>query len=259
MSSLLEATGVAFAYGAIDALRGVSIRLFTGEVIALIGPNGSGKSTLIRTLVGALHPKAGEIKWDDKPLEKWSRRLLARNIAYLAQSPVFEPGQTVLEVLRLGRAPYWRLFGIESPRDEQIVRDVARKLDLSPILGRSMDQISGGQRQMVFVARALVQEPRAILLDEPNTFLDLRHQVELMQLLRALAREQKVAVLMASHDLNLAAAYADQLVLLDRGAVVGEGKPSEVLDPRVIEEVYGVPMERIDREGKPPMVVPQSP
>jgi iron complex transport system ATP-binding protein len=119
-----------------------------------------------------------------------------------------------------------------------------------------MDGISGGQRQLVFVARALVQEPRAILLDEPNTFLDLRHQVELMTLLRQVARERGVGILMASHDLNLAAAGADQLVLLDRGVVVAEGKPEQVLDPELLERVYGVGMERVDRAGKPPVVVP---
>jgi iron complex transport system ATP-binding protein len=121
-----------------------------------------------------------------------------------------------------------------------------------------MDEISGGQRQRVFVGRALVQEPKAILLDEPNTFLDLKHQVELMSLLRTLAKEQNVGVLMASHDLNLAATGADALILLDRGVVVADGKPHDVLDPELLTRVYGVPMERVARgEGKPPLVVPQ--
>jgi iron complex transport system ATP-binding protein len=257
VNPLLETSNVSFAYGAIQALRDVSIRLAAGEVVALIGPNGSGKSTLIRALIGALRAR-GEIRWDGKSIGQWNRRQLARYLAYLAQSPIYEPGQLVIEALRLGRAPYWSMFGIESPRDGEVVRAVAAQLGLNDILHRAMDQISGGQRQMVFVGRALVQEPRAILLDEPNTFLDLRHQVELMSLLRKLAREQNVGVLMASHDLNLAAAGADRLILLDGGAVVADGTPEQVLEPERLARVYGVEMERLARDaGRPPVLVPR--
>ena len=256
MSSLLQTVNLSFSYGKIEALRAVNVHLFAGEVVALIGPNGSGKSTLIKALIGALHG-TGEIRWDEKPIAQWPRRQLARHVAYLAQSPLYDPSQSVLEVLRLGRTPYWKLFGIESPRDMQVVHDVAEKLALKDLLYRGMDQISGGQRQLVFVARALVQEPRAILLDEPNTFLDLKHQVELMTLLRRLAKEQNVGVLMASHDLNLAAAGADELILLDRGVVVADGKPEQVLDPEILTRVYGVAMDRIEREGRPPVLLPR--
>jgi iron complex transport system ATP-binding protein len=258
VSSLLQTINLSFSYGRIEALRAVNMRLFPGEVVALIGPNGSGKSTLIKSLIGALRGGGGEIKWDDRPIEQWSRRQLARHVAYLAQSPLYEPSQSVIEVLRLGRAPYWRLFGIESKRDGEVVFEVAERMGIKDLLGRGMDQISGGQRQIVFVARALVQEPRAILLDEPNTFLDLRHQVELMALLRQLAKEQQVGVLMAGHDLNLAAAGADELILLERGVVVADGKPDQVLDPLVLGRVYGVAMERIEREGRPPVIIPAS-
>jgi iron complex transport system ATP-binding protein len=250
----MQTSGLSFSYGANQVLRDVSIHLYAGEVVALLGPNGSGKSTLIKSLIGFLRA-SGDIRWNDKPMKSWRRRELAQFVAYLAQSPLHEPGQTVREAMQLGRAPYWHLFGIESARDAEVVHEVAHRLGLDDILDRPMERISGGQRQMVFVGRALVQEPKAILLDEPSTFLDLKHQVELMSLLRQLARERKVGVLMASHDLNLAAANADELVLLDRGAVVADGKPSEVLDPATLARVYGVEMERIDREGKPPIVI----
>ena len=258
MNRLLQTGNLGFTYpgSRVEALRDVNLRLFPGEVVALIGPNGSGKSTLIKLLIGALQGM-GEIKWDDKPIAQWPRRALARHVAYLAQSPMYEPAQTVLEVLRLGRAPYWRLFGIESMRDAQVVHEVAERLGLKDLLHRGMDQISGGQRQMVFVGRCLVQEPHAILLDEPNTFLDLRHQVELMSLLRKLAHAQGVGVLMASHDLNLAATSADQLILLDRGVVVTDGKPQQVLDPEILGRVYGLAMERIDRKGAAPILLPR--
>ena len=256
MSTLLDVSGLSFSYGTQQVLREVKLKLFAGELVALIGPNGSGKSTLIRNLIGVLHG-SGTIEWEQKPLRQWRRRELARHVAYLSQNPLYEPGQLVIDVLRLGRAPYWQLFGIESHRDTEVVLDVAKRLGIVDLLDRPMDQISGGQRQMIFVGRALVQEPRTILLDEPNTFLDLRHQVELMTLLRALAKERNVGVLMASHDLNLAATSADALVLLDRGTIAADGKPHEVLDPEILARVYGVEMERIAREGKPPVVIPR--
>jgi iron complex transport system ATP-binding protein len=244
MSDLLDVRSISVAYGSRVVLRDVSLKLREREVVALIGPNGAGKSTLIRALLGIVRATGG-IVWQNQLLHSWSRRRLARLVAYLPQSPLHEPGQRVIDVLRLGRSPYWRLFGLESPRDEEVVREIASQLRLADLLNRPMEEISGGQRQMVFLARALIQEPRAILLDEPNTFLDLRHQVELMSLLRNLAKEQNVAVLMASHDLNLAASLSDRLVLLDNGTVAASGSADVVLDPDLIERVYGVAMQRV--------------
>ena len=254
--TLLRAHNLRFAYGDRPVLRGVSASLAPGEVVALLGPNGSGKSTLIRCLLGQLDAE-GDIAWDDKPIAVWRRRELARVVAYLPQSPAYDAGQTVADVLRLGRAPYWGAFGLESARDVQVVADVARQFDLHDLLDRPMDALSGGQRQRVFVGRCLAQEPRAMLLDEPGTFLDLRHQVEMLRLLRTLARDRGVGVLLASHDLNAAAAFADRLVLLEDGAVAATGDAATVLDPALLERVYGLPMERIEREaGRPPVVFP---
>ena len=254
-TNLLDATGVTFAYGDKPVLRDVRIALTPGEVVALIGPNGSGKSTLIKSLLGHL-PASGEIAWDGRPMRDWRRRDLARFAAYLPQSPAFDAQQRVADVLRMGRAPYWGPFGLESPRDVEVVARVVDELRLGEWTGRRMDEISGGQRQLVYVARALVQEPRALLLDEPNTYLDLRHQVELAQLMRRLARERSLGLLVASHDLNLAAAFADRLVLLNEGSVAAEGSAEVVLDPELLTRVYGVRMECVTREGKPPVLVP---
>jgi iron complex transport system ATP-binding protein len=255
---LLHARDLSFAYAADrPVLRRVGLTLAAGEVVALLGPNGSGKSTLIRALLGQLHA-SGEIAWQNRAIGQWRKRDLARVVAYLPQTPAFEPEQTVHDVLRIGRAPYWGAFGVESPRDEQVVGAVARMLHLDEFMPRRIDQLSGGQRQRVFVGRCLVQEPRAMLLDEPGTFLDLRHQVELLQLLRRLAREQGVGVLFASHDLNVAASLADRLVLLDGGTLAVDGPPADVLEPALLERVYGVPMDRIDRgPGRAPAVLPR--
>lgn len=257
METLLRARDLTFSFGDRPVLRGVTLALDGGEVVALLGPNGSGKSTLIRALLGQL-PAGGEISWTGRDVASWRRRDLARLVAYLPQSPTAEPEQRVADVLRLGRAPYWRAFGVESARDEAVVREVAALLQLDDLLGRRMDQLSGGQRQRVFVGRCLAQEPRALLLDEPNTFLDLRHQVELLRLLRKLARERRVGVLLASHDLNVATSLSDRLILLEDGALAAAGTPAEVLDPVLLARVYGLPMQRIDRgEGQAPAVLPR--
>jgi iron complex transport system ATP-binding protein len=244
-STLLDARGLCFAYGKQPVLSNAFLSLRPGEVVALLGPNGSGKSTLLRILLGQLHG-AGTIQWDGRPLNSWPRRDLARCVAYLPQAPAWEPQQMVGDVLRLGRAPYLHAFGLESTRDIDVVLEVARTLALSDLLARPFDTLSGGQRQRAFIGRCLAQEPRAMLLDEPNTYLDLRHQVELGKLLVQLARTKNMAILLASHDLNLAGQFADRLVLLSEGAIAADGSPAQVLDPVLLARVYGVPMERID-------------
>jgi iron complex transport system ATP-binding protein len=254
---LLQARDLTFAYGDTQVLRGASLTLAAGEVVTLLGPNGSGKSTLIRVLLGQLRA-SGEILWDARDVRRWPRRELAKTIAYLPQTPAFEPQQTVRDVLSLGRAPYWGTLGVESAQDAHVIRNVAALLHLEDVMTRRVDQLSGGQRQRVFVGRCLVQEPRALLLDEPSTFLDLRHQVDLLQLLRTLAREQNVAVLLASHDLNVAASLSDRLILLDQGTVAASGSADEVLKPDILQRVYGVEMDRIERgAGLPPAVLPR--
>jgi iron complex transport system ATP-binding protein len=255
MSNLLQSSNLTYHYGDLPALRSIDLSLSTGELVALLGPNGSGKSTLIKCLLGHLH-STGIITWDDKPLKKWNRRELARRVAYLPQSPVFEPGQKVIDALRLGRSPYWSAFGLESPRDEQVVQQISARLSLNDLLNRPMEELSGGQRQRVFIGRCLVQEPAAMLLDEPNTFLDLKHQFELCQLLRTLAKEQSLGILMASHDLNLAAAFSDRVILLDNGSIAAAGDLN-VLQPELLTKVYGLPMTRVDRPGASPLFVPE--
>lgn len=257
MIDLLKATNLEFSYGDRPTLRGISLSIESRETVALIGPNGSGKSTLIKSLLGHLQITNGTIEWEGTALPFWKRRELSRRIAYLPQTPVFEPGQSVGDVLRLGRAPYWGAFGLESSRDASVVRRIAEQMQLRDIMDRPIDTLSGGQRQRVLIGRCLVQEPVVLMLDEPDTFLDLRHQVELGQLLRQLSRDRGMGILWASHDLNSAAVYADRLILLREGTVAMEGAPERVMQEAVLSETYGVPLERIDRPGKPPVVLPR--
>ncbi len=261
MAELLESSQLTFAYDDRPVVRDVALTLRAGEVVALFGPNGSGKSTLIQLLLGTLRGRGANrraIEWNGRPIESIRRRDLARLVAYLPQSPTFDAGQTVADVLRLGRLPYWGAFGVESQRDAHVVEAVAAQLELSGVVHRRMDELSGGQRQRVFVGRCLAQEPKALLLDEPSTFLDLRHQLDLHQLLRKLAREQGIGVLMASHDLNFTALHADRAVLLHEGAKVADGPPNDVLEPELLERVYGVAMRRVEVDDVSHLVVTRS-
>ncbi len=257
MSNLLSAEQLVFSYSGRCALEGVSISLSPGEIVAIVGPNGSGKSTLIRVLLGELKRTSGALNWLDRPIDRWPRRELAKKVAYLPQHPTSAPGQTVSDVLRLGRAPHLRAFGVETIEDERVVREVATLLELDELLKRPMDGLSGGQRQRVFLGRCLVQQPVALLLDEPNTYLDVRHQMSLGREIRGRSREQKIGVIMASHDLNLAAMVADRMLLLSAGRVLTEGSPSEVLRSAALGSAFGVTMRIIESEGESPVAMPR--
>jgi iron complex transport system ATP-binding protein len=252
---VLSATRVTLRYAAEPVLHEVDVQLNAGEVVALIGPNGGGKTSLIRALLGAA-PATGTIRWFDRSLADWPRRELARRVAYLPQAPTWDPGQRVADVLRLGRTPYGGPFGLDSPRDGAVLADVAAALDLTDLLRRPVDQLSGGQRQRVFLGRCLTQEPSALLLDEPSTYLDLRHQVELCQRLRRLAAERGVGVLMAVHDLTLAGLFADRIVLLADGRVAAAGAPDDVLTADAISAAYGLPLARLSGPNNRPVLVP---
>ena len=257
---LLAASNLTFSYGARPVLRDVSLSLETGQMLVVLGPNGSGKSTLIKQLFGHLRG-GGKIEWEGRALRAWARNALSRQIAYLSQHPLIEPGQTVADILRLGRSPYLGAFGLETAEDLRVVRNVAQLLQLEALLEQPVDHLSGGQRQRVFLGRCLAQEPRAMLLDEPMTFLDLQHQVELMRLLKSLCAQRKLGVVMTSHDLNLAAAFADQLMILSDGAVAASGGPEAVLREEVLERVYRLPMKAVridDRSVIIPRIDPQA-
>lgn len=246
--SLVSAARVSVSYNARPVLQNASFELLAGQMLALIGPNGSGKTTLLRGLLGHV-PHTGEVQWQTRPLAEWATRDLARLVAYMPQSPQYEPGDRVIEVLRLGRWPHQGLLGMERESDEHIVRQVASELELTDILDRPIDTLSGGQRQRVFLGRCLAQSPKAILLDEPATFLDLRHQVELYRLLRRLTESHGIGVIMASHDLNLAATHADRALVLKEGCVLASGAIDEVMTEAIMSDAFDLRMRRIELDG----------
>jgi iron complex transport system ATP-binding protein len=239
MTPLLAAEHVSFRYGPRPVLHDVSLALAPGDVIGIIGPNGSGKTTLLRLLSGVAAPDGGAVRFEGTPLARLRRRELARRVAVVPQDPVLEFGFTALEVVLMGRAPHLPRLAFAGARDDVRPPAAMARLEVADLAGRALDQLSGGERQRVLLARALVQEPRVLLLDEPTTHLDLRHQAGMYEVVRELARTRGTAVVSVLHDLNLAALYCERLVLLAGGRVVRDGPPEAVLTAAVLSTAYG--------------------
>jgi iron complex transport system ATP-binding protein len=251
---------VAFAYGRTPVLTGLDLAIAQGSITGLLGPNGSGKTTFVRLASAALRPSSGRIALFGDDIASMPVRERARLVAVVPQEthPVFE--FTVDEIVRMGRTPHLGLLGLEGPRDRRIAREAMAQCEVDFLAGRSFRALSGGERQRVLLARALAQEARLLLLDEPTAFLDLKHRLAVYALLGRLHREHGLSVVVVSHDINLAARHCDRLVLLRCGAVAADGTPAEVLRPGPIRSVYEVDVEvRTDPSSGRPFVIPLSP
>ncbi|WP_110207357.1 ABC transporter ATP-binding protein [Nocardioides daejeonensis] len=247
---MITAERLSYAYGDRQVVDGVSLTARTGRVLGLIGPNGSGKTTLLRMLYGSLHPTAGRVAVEGRPLASWSRRELARKLAVVVQESGTESTLTVAEQVMLGRLPRLGTFQRTGAADHGIVVDALDRVGATHLAGRPFTALSGGERQRVLIARALAQEGEFLLLDEPTNHLDIRFQHEVLDLVRGVA----TSALVVLHDLNLAARYCDELVLLDRGRVAAAGTPDEVLDPALLEQVYRINASRAELDGHPQLL-----
>lgn len=236
--SPLEVENLTFAYDGRPVLLGVSLRLMGGEVLALIGPNGAGKSTLIRLAAGLLRPAEGTVRLFGRAPCDWPPRQLARRVALVPQGAYIPPTFTVWESALLGRTPYLGFLGVPRERDRQATWRALERVGIAHLADRYVGQLSGGERQRVVLARALAQEPRCLLLDEPTTHLDIHHQAAILLLVRRMAEEGS-AVLVVLHDLNLAATFADRLALLADGRLLALGDPQEVLHRERLTSIYG--------------------
>ena len=234
----LAARDLRFAYAGGHGLDGVDLEVRAGEIVGLLGPNGAGKSTLVKLLSGVLAAGSGSIRVQGDELSGLARREIARRIAVVPQELPFELPFTALETVLLGRHPHLSGLGFEADRDLDIARDALRRVGAGELAERPLGELSSGERQRVAVARALAQQTPILLLDEPTSFLDLRYQVELFDLLRSLAGEGR-ALLAVLHDLNLAAEYCDRVVLVAGGRSVAAGATAEVLTYAHLTEVYG--------------------
>ncbi len=254
-NALLGAENICFSYNGHWVLESVNLALYPGELVALLGPNGSGKTTLLKLLCGILSPQRGRCTWDARPLDSFDRRELARRIGLVPQELIVPFDLSVSEIVGLGRTPHLRPIIGETRADRDAI---GRALDLTEtrgLAGRFFSDLSGGERQRVVVAMALAQvapsispaadvagknqvQQAVLLLDEPTVHLDISHQIEVLELLRRLNRDFGLTVLATMHDLNLASLYFDRMILLNRGSIITEGSPREVLSKESVETVF---------------------
>ncbi|WP_432488781.1 ABC transporter ATP-binding protein [Kineococcus sp. SYSU DK018] len=242
---MIRARGVRFSHRRHPVLHGVDLEAAPGRVLGLIGPNGSGKTTLLRTLHGSLRPAAGSVHVDGDDVAGLSVREVARRVAVVAQEGEGGLPLSVADVVLLGRTPHRGAFSRAGAADEGIAAAALQRVGALHLAGRAFPELSGGERQRVLIARALAQQAPNLLLDEPTNHLDVRYQHEVLALLRGLGR----TVVVVLHDLNLAAAHCDELVLLVEGRVVATGAPADVLTPQRVEAVYGVEARQVEVEG----------
>jgi iron complex transport system ATP-binding protein len=235
---MLEARKITVNYGAREAVSDVSLRARPGQLIAIVGPNGAGKSTLLRALNHSIGAVSGDVLLDGRPLESYARRAIARRIAVVAQEADLRFPVTVMEFVLGGRYAWSSAWGWESDQDVEIARRILRETELEDFESRLMNELSGGERQRAVVARALATEAKVFLLDEPTANLDLAHQATMLRLVRGRCDDQQSAAIVVTHDINLAAEFADQVMLLKNGREVAVGAPRTVFTPELLRRVF---------------------
>ena len=256
---MLKIEGLSVSYGSRRVLHAISLDVHAGEVLALIGPNGAGKSTLVRAASGVIPVLAGRVTVNGDDLLALTAMRRARYLAVVPQAVSLPPAFTVWETVLLGRTPYLNFLGQVSRKDEDIARLALQKVDALDLVERRVGELSGGESQRVLLARALAQSTPILLLDEPTVHLDLQYQVSLMETVRTLAHTENLALLIALHDLNLAARYADRVALLVAGELTAVGNPRQVLTPEIISTAYHLPVQVIPHPfADVPLVLPDS-
>lgn len=236
-----------------EIVSGVSMSVWQGEIVALLGPNGSGKSTLLSLASGALTPQRGEVLFDGRPVWSMSRREIARSMARVAQTGDVRFPLTALEFVLTGRFAHVNALGFDSPRDVEMARQALRETDTEQFAGRKFNELSMGERQRVALARALAQEPRLLLLDEPTANADIAHQVSMLRLIRDLAEKRDLGAIIVTHDINLAAEFADRILLLKAGRLLAGGTAAEVMTVPLLSRLFETPLivDRHPQSGNP--------
>ena len=253
----LELRGVAYAYAEAPALRDVSFAVGERQLVALTGPNGSGKSTLLKLIARVLAPQQGDVSYEDTPLVQWPAKEYAKRVGYLPQDPDPAFPMRALDVVVSGRAPYLGRFSWESPRDFEEAERALELCDAAHLRDRYLDEMSGGERKRVFLARVLAGTPQLIVLDEPLAALDLSHVQQFSRLLRDVVDRTGCTVLFAAHDLNWAAAHSDRMLVMQRGSLALDAAPSAVMRADVMRTLFGFEAETVTSGGRT-WIVPAS-
>ncbi len=253
---ILQVRELAFEYvPGRPVLRGVNLEVGTGRLLCLLGPNGSGKTTVLRCMLGLLRPAAGRVLLAGRDVADYSDRQLARVMAYVPQFPASAFAFTVRQIVMMGRYAHMGPLGLARAIDRGVVQQAMIMTETADLAGRTLEALSGGEAQRVMIARALAQQPKVLLLDEPTSHLDIKHQLGIYRMLVRLAHEWPMAVVCVSHDVNLAGRFADELVLLRDGEVVAAGRPGEVIRPDVLRRTYSVEVRLVDSGTEVPMVL----
>lgn len=253
----LRARGLTLGYAGVDIVHGLDLVVPDGLVTVIVGANGCGKSTLLRGLARLLKPRAGSVELDGRPLKEWASADIARVMGLLPQNPVAPDGITVADLVGRGRYPHQGWFRRWSAEDDAAVEAALAATHTTELADRTLAELSGGQRQRVWVAMVLAQDTDLVLLDEPTTFLDISHQVDLLDLLDELNHVHGKTVVMVLHDLNLACRYAHHIVAMKAGTVVAQGTPQDVITAEVVDDVFGLPCRVVpDPVTGTPLVVP---
>ena len=256
---VLEARGLSVGYDRTPVIRDLDLTIEHGTVTTFLGANGCGKSTLLKALGRVLKPQAGEVLLDGRPIRKEPNRAVARQLAILPQSPLAPAGTSVLDLVMRGRNPHQSWARPWTAEDAAVAEDAIAATGLTQVAHRDVASLSGGQRQRAWIALVLAQRADTLLLDEPTTYLDLAHQLDVLRLVRRINREQGSTVVMVLHDLTLAARYSDRLVVLHDGGVVADGTPAQVLTPAVLAQAFGLHARVVpDPVTGAPMVVPEA-
>ncbi|MGN7456610.1 ABC transporter ATP-binding protein [Paenibacillus pasadenensis] len=256
---MLEAKGLSLSYGGANIFEGLDLTIPEGKVTVFIGSNGCGKSTLLRSMARLLKPQQGSVVIDGSDISRMTTKEVARKLAILPQGPQAPEGLSVLQLVKQGRYPYQSWLQQWSREDEEAVMKALKATGMSELGERSVDALSGGQRQRAWIAMTLAQQTGVILLDEPTTYLDLTHQIEVLDLLDELNASERRTVVMVLHDINLACRYADHIVAIKGGAVYAQGAPRDVVSSAMIAEVFGLTCDIMpDPLHGTPMCIPHS-
>ncbi len=238
--TILQAEKISYSFNGRQVLFDINLSVNKGEFVGIIGPNGAGKSTLLKLLLGLLKNPAATVLLDGKDVSEYDPKTLARLCAYVPQSLEMPFSFNVHHIVRMGRFPYHRPLQNENPAEEEIVDQALERLDLLPLKQRWFNQLSGGEQQRTLIASALVQQAPLLFLDEPTSALDLKHQQSIFTHLRNLVDEERKTIILVTHDINLAAQFCDRLLLLSEGRLIIDGPPNDVLQFKLIQQVYGV-------------------
>ncbi len=250
METLIECRDVSFSYGGGDILTDINLNLGKGNMLGILGANGAGKSTLLKIITGILKAQNGDVLFKNKPLLSLDKREIAKKIAYIPQDPVFAFPFTVSEVILMGRAPYIGRFEFEREIDRDAAKRAMDTVGIPHLSNRLITETSAGERQLASIARALVQEPEVMILDEPATFLDIRHRSEIMNLLRRLKEERGILIIAATHDIFNAIFYFDEIVMIKDGSVFANGSTESVINRENLSSLYGIEVTVKREDGK---------